>query len=557
MQVNSVPDLSSSNININGQQVDLAWQLDENHSIPRLVAVQYPTTQAFAVLDQLGLLHELNISFSGTAILESDSSLSSQADDGTQNITFEITSVDGVDITIFGFVLVISPLSENRILHIIPFLDPEPIDSAQMSGSFANSSSELDDPEDRLLDHNDDDFNIGAEIESLLLLEAEAKRVQSRIASKKHAISGYFKHHRDQTSLRNLVQQCDGILCAARVVAQRICDKVGISTEPSFSYAQVNNKQTQTPLSFGDECNEKAQHNSTNCMKNHSTLKQAASQPLFMTKHESASGYKPFDSDKPFETLIHVLEIIAGALGLAALYAFIRRKCMSARKRVERDADQEERRNARAYRRAARRAALRARWAAFVKTINCFRPQPEPRIGSYEEKRALILQDALLEQDLDSAEKGEIMEAEIRELRYAHEIVSSLVRVGEHRYDLITPINDPPPPLVPLPFTPVSRSRASTGTLPSYSSESLPGYASRAATDISRSNSIVGDLPHATLSSASSEAGYPPHYYSTPSESGNSLHSSRFTPESSVIETSRRPSQDTLQTRQSTRTGDS
>lgn len=233
---------------------------------------------------------------------------------------------------------------------------------------------------------------------------------------------------------------------------------------------------------------------------------------------------------------------------MTALFTLIKRRCMSMRKRVERRADIEERRNARAYRRAARRAVMRKRWNNFLNAINCFKCGAEPRIEDYEEKRALILQDALLEQDLDQAEKGEVMEAEIRELRHAHEIVSSLVRVDEHRYEMITPVNDPPPPLVPLPYTPMdSRSRAnSTYTLPSYTSETLPDYSSRPDDTTSSSSMVNGYTPSTSESRGRESPVSPISEYSQ---------QTRFTPTSSILETSPRPSGETLRTRQSSNAG--
>ena len=199
---------------------------------------------------------------------------------------------------------------------------------------------------------------------------------------------------------------------------------------------------------------------------------------------------------------------------------------------------------------------MRKRWDRFANAINCFKHQAEARIEDYEEKRALILQDAFLEQleDLDMAEKGEVMEAEIRELRNAHDIVASLVRVEENQYDLVTPIpvNDPPPPLVPLPYTPATRSRASTGTLPSYTSESLPDYSSRPETlrGSSVGGSVVDGFSHYTPSTSEGEGRDTP-------PSVTSSGRTRYTPVSSILDVSPRVSEETLRTRRSKDTQDS
>ena len=173
----------------------------------------------------------------------------------------------------------------------------------------------------------------------------------------------------------------------------------------------------------------------------------------------------------------------------------------------------------------------------------------------YEEKRALILQDAFLEQleDLDQAEKGELMEAEIRELRFAQEIVAGLMRVDEHRFNLARPMNDPPPPLVPLPYTPDTRSRASTYTLPSYTSDILPDYASRQHTldGSSLGGSMVDGFTHyaPSLSSDGEWRGTPPSATSSDGRTG-------YTQTSSIVDISPRASDETLRTRQSKDTQD-
>ena len=280
---------------------------------------------------------------------------------------------------------------------------------------------------------------------------------------------------------------------------------------------------------------------------------QGASVPLLLTKNTTTSDFHLIDVVKPQNPFLRALALIATVLGLAALCSYIRHRCMSMRTRVERAADREERRNARAYRKAARRAEMRRRWDNFKSAVNCFSSPAEPRFEDYEEKRALILQDAFLEQadDLDQAEKGQIMEAEIRELRHAHEIVASLVRVDEHRYDIAAPVNDPPPPLVPLPFTPSARSRASTYTLPSYTSESLPDYSSRPETlvDSNMSDSLVDGFSGYSPTATDNEG-----RYTAPSTTSSAR--TRYTPTSSVLDVSPRVSEETLRTRQSKDTRD-
>lgn len=410
------------------------------------------------------------------------------------------------------------------------------------------------DPEDANLDFVD-------EVESLRLLETEAETLHTLVATKKQVIAAHLRHHRDHVSLRQLLAECDGLMCAAHVVAQRICDKFGSLAEQKPGYAEASGHFVQNLMvSHGDS--EKPQQASRNHTKSVTFAEgplttekgsrgtaQPMKVPLVMTQNGTAHKYHFKDVVDSPNFLVRAMQVIAAVLGIAALCTYIRHKCMSMRKRVERAADREERRNARAYRRAARRADMRRRWDNFVSAINCFRSATEPRTEDYEEKRALILQDAFLEQldDLDQAEKGQIMEAEIRELRYAHEIVASLVRVDENRYNVVTlPANDPPPSRVALPYTPDSRSRASTNTLPSYNSEILPDYSSQAQTMAGSStcSSVANGTNYTPVTSDDEEEG-------GPAPSTSSRGRTRYTPTSSVLDISPRVSAETLRTRQS------
>jgi hypothetical protein len=406
-----------------------------------------------------------------------------------------------------------------------------------------------------------DDFDIEAELESLHLLENKAHEIQIQITAKKQAIAANLRQEREKLCLKHLIKECDGIVCAAKAIAQRLCAKVGITIEESFQYAHIKSQHMQDMIALDGKVNPKKFDTNRDSwpMKTHPKVNpkklnlnghpmtssfndNEANMPLMLTKNVSEYTFKPIDLVNPPNPLVRALQVIAAVLGLAALFAFLKRRCMSMRKRVERAADLEQRRNERAYRRAARRALMRKRWENFVNAINCFGRKEKPRIEDYEEKRALILQDAFLEQDLDQAEKGEIMEAEIRELRYAHEIVSSLVRVDEHRYDFVTPVNDPPPPLVPLPQTPGPRSRASTYTLPSYTSETLPDYSSQPE-DSDGSDSLVNGYTPSTSDERGRRSPVSPI-----SQSSSSSARTRYTPTSSIRETSPRPSEETLRT---------
>ncbi|KAJ9629596.1 hypothetical protein H2203_001976 [Taxawa tesnikishii (nom. ined.)] len=196
--------------------------------------------------------------------------------------------------------------------------------------------------------------------------------------------------------------------------------------------------------------------------------------------------------DPPNE-LVRLLEVIAGVLGLAGLLALIRRRFSSLRRRVERLADREERRTAREYKRAARqlkwanrREAVRQRWQS-VRGALCRKAY---RNCDYEEKRALIIeaaQAAMVEEGDRAGPSVLSIEEEIEGLRYAHEIVSSLVQAehGQSSTPYSSPLGSDAPTPTPASglYTAVHDTRSRSSSLPSYNSETLPDYSSQLESD--------------------------------------------------------------------------
>lgn len=393
---------------------------------------------------------------------------------------------------------------------------------------------------DRLPQETTTTFNISSELEYLRHLEQQASGLRTQIATAKAVITDKLRQNRNSLCLKHLLKECDGVVCAARVIAQRICDKMGINIDPAFGYSswETADADHQRYLGNSSENAFKSPDIGTN---------------TYLTDNIKAHPFFLNHEQRP--TIIYILSAFAGILGLTSLFLLIKKRCASARTRADRAADREERRNKRAYRRAARRALMRQRLQDLLTSLNCFRPassKREPRIEDYEEKRALILQDAFLEQDLDLVEKGQVMEAEIRELRHAHEIVASLVRVDGDGHDHADryAINSRPSPLA-FPYTPISaRSRAASSyTLPSYTSEVLPDYTSRYSRDRRLSGSSVSFVQ-------STSSDHPSSAIFTPSSSSNS-EAGRRTPDissrsensgSSVLDMSPRPSAETLRT---------
>ena len=528
LQVNPVDELFTSDVFVNDQRLDISWY---DYFISE-------SSQVLSIPSTSGTFHKVNLSWTG--IIGTPRQPLEPEDNEIQLIDFEVTNVDGVDRSLFPpvkFALIMRSTSQSRLVGLIPYEDSGNIYFGDMDDISISDHSTLGyDFYEMEESHESDSFDLETELESVALLQAQAHQLHTQILAKKKAIADNVRQERGKLCLKHLLKECDGMVSTAKAIAQRICDKLGIPTPHSFQYAHTANPHVEHMATFNAKSD---WHHYT---KGSEHFADSAHLPLMMTKTGTQYAFKPIHLVNPPNPLFRALQVIAGVLGISALFIFLKRRCMSMRKRVERAADIEERRNQRAYRRAARRALMRKRWDKFVNSVSCFRTKEEPRLEDYEEKRALILQDAFLEQDLDQAEKGEVMEAEIRELRYAHEIVSSLVRVDENRYDLVTPVNDPPPPPVPLPYTPVSRSRASTFTLPSYTSESLPDYSSRPG-DVSSSSSVVDGYTPPTSDGDGR--------HSPVSEVSESSARTRYTPTSSILETSPRPSQETIRTRTS------
>jgi len=382
--------------------------------------------------------------------------------------------------------------------------------------------------------HSGSQDSLADNSEMIGLLQTQTTEIKSEIAAQKAAAED-SSNARERLCLKHLLQECDGVLCKVHTLLHHICGKTGTRLTASSGHIRLGDHPL--PFTHGDHAGQSGSAKDEGLRMYAINMKAAS---LTAKSFPSSSNYTLTlpNSTQPSNILNRVLEIIAAVLGLASLARLIKRKCASERCKAERAADLEQRQNERAYRRAARRALMRRRLYDLFRSLNCFRREELPRIEDYDEKRALILQDAFLEQDLDTAEKGEVMEAEIRELRYAHEIISSLVRVDEHRYDLVPPMNIPVPlqPAV-MQHPPMSTiSRVSTHTLPPYSSEALPDYTSIRPTMQSRcSGSTLGFAPSSVDTEGNLAAG-----------AANSQQSG-----SSVIAITPRPSGETLRTRQS------
>lgn len=428
-----------------------------------------------------------------------------------QYIGFHVHSVDARTVQggYFSTSSIFDPSGQSR-LEYFEVMRADKTDLVDLKClNRAEQSEQLIDLGDDFDETSEEEY-IVSEIAALRLLEQQASELEHEISIRRQAVSMRMVDHRSRKPLKELIDQCDGIVCAAGQIATRLCDNINLATTSRNGYAQL-----QQPLRNSEDAMSTG-HNQTATDRQYSRL------------------------EEPNNYFMKALAYVASILGLTAIFAIVKRKCMSMRTRVERAADREERRNARAYRKAARRAEMRRR---FDKLVSFFKAKQQPRMTDYDEKRALILQDALLEQDLNQLEKGDIMEAEIRQLRHAHEIVSGIVQLRQTKAGAMA-VHDPPPPLVALPSTP-ARSRASTGTLPSYNSEEPPDYSS--IPEPINENTTTDGFAYYRPSSD----GYALQYVPQAPASSSSSRPTRSTPISSVAALSPRISFETLRTRAS------
>ncbi|THX15151.1 hypothetical protein D6D13_02436 [Aureobasidium pullulans] len=251
-----------------------------------------------------------------------------------------------------------------------------------------------------------------------------------------------------KNTVENLADCHHDLSCMARVMCQRIHDttltkikEIQASLEGSVMISNGRNMVQQAMPIVDDGSDSDWDATSVDGLL--AGINQAKDQKNDKNDH---------DSQHP---VVLALEILAAALGLTALCAFLRRRFCSLRCRVERLADKEERRRARHFRRLARKEALRKKWVSFKQVF-----KRSPRNGDYEEKRALVIEaaggviDDYAEEAYNNSNDPEMGNA-LGGLRSAHDFVAGLVRVRKN-----------------------SNAGSGTTTLPEYSSEKLPDYTS-------------------------------------------------------------------------------
>lgn len=462
-----------------------------------------------------------------------------ETDVSAQVLTVNIKSIDGKALSLPypGFTLSFKQSSPPELLRLQP--TPDLIaSSAAHAEAWRNPPKHL-----RLAAHREgveesgspDQSQLESDIRELRALEAEAAKLDRAIAEKKKHIDSHIR--KETQKFHAGLSKCENITCVAKTIASgargawRIIyvrfrsnrhhhqDLPPMGNPNDDGYHKVwrpgNNKQGNIRIESDDGSGSPPPRYNAS----------SDSSPRPSHAHHGAPRMPPPDS--PF---VIALEIVLGLLCCGCILAVVRHRCSSLRTRTERAAAREERLTAREYRRAARRHAIRKWWRGNWRD--------QERIEDYEEKRSLIQhQEGVLE---------EAMLEEIRQLRAAHGVVNDLVSSAEEGLVVTYPHN----------HCPCSRSHSIPQTPPSplstastYPPTSIPELPSR---PLSRTDSLPGYR--------SDGSGSPPAYEEEedvsdtvangfrhfPSTTSTTSSSSRWTPDSSIIDVSPRPSAETL-----------
>lgn len=180
----------------------------------------------------------------------------------------------------------------------------------------------------------------------------------------------------------------------------------------------------------------------------------AASQTRSLSQPATPSSTQhdgPLDHDS--DSNLHFIKTVGIMIVIASILTCLIRRIRDPRRRADRAARREERRNRCLY----RRAAQVQKWRNWIYALrHKFRPVA-PMVDSWDEKRARVVEQ---ENILDV-----VMNDDIRALRYAHVLVSGISAAEEGRNDYVYEAE-------------ASERRRSVVTLPGYESDVIqpPGY---------------------------------------------------------------------------------
>ncbi|KAF2467297.1 uncharacterized protein BDR25DRAFT_70507 [Lindgomyces ingoldianus] len=538
----------ASNITLNGIYLPQEWNGDLASGSGSFRGV--PDIQENAWF----LQHDLDLEWQSACLYGNETATEENANDAAQVLTVTIKGIDGKVLNRpSGFTVSFKQLSPPELLR----LEATPNRSAS-NKEQAETWREppphlrliLSPPENVHFKSSDipGQLSLEDEIRELRILQAEVQELHEVIKEKRKHIKSQLK--KEAQSLKEELQECDSVTCVIKAIAHKAHGAwriIYIRFRPLHHHHghEMGRPDEQDPY---DRVWRAGNHNQAPEANVESVPPPPPHGPPHPPHHgpppppppHHKPGHHPpppppppRHHGPPEPPYFLAIKIIAGVLCCGCLFAVIRHRCSSPRTRTERAALREERANERAYRRAARQHAWRKWWRRNWRD--------QDRIDDYEEKRALIQeQESVLE---------DAMQEEIRQLREAHGVVRSIVQAEEGRgvyprcntahMHMHIPCHCHAHAHVPSPnYSPVSSA---------YTSSSLPSLPSR---PLSRTNSLPD-----YRSDTSTE---PPAYEEdedmsdvvvngfrqyTPSTSSGST---RWTPESSVIDVSPRPSAETL-----------
>ncbi|KAF1968117.1 hypothetical protein BU23DRAFT_558809 [Bimuria novae-zelandiae CBS 107.79] len=520
-----------SNVTLNGAYLPQEWNGDFAYGSGSYSGVTDIEENAWF------LQHDLDLEWE-SACLHGEQ----DADDAAQVLTVNIKSIDGKALTspYPGFTLSFKQTSTPKLLRLesSPYLFANIKEHAE-SWRQPPPTLRLALPKQAGLETtgNPSQSQLEDEIRELRALEAEVQKLHKAIAEKKKQI--HSQVHKEANNFKEELRNCDNISCIVKTIANgahgawRVLyvrlrpthhDPPSMGRPEDDAYHRVWRAGKQGNMRIGSEGLPPRPSPSVqpDGSEHHQALPDNGSQPH--------GGPRMPSPESPF---VIAMEIVLGVLCCGCIVAVVRNRCCSARTRVERAAAREERRTRNEYRRAARKHAWRKWWRGNWRD--------QQRTDDYEEKRSLIQhQESVLE---------DAMQEEIRQLRAAHDVVNDLVSQAEEGRVVTYPHNYCPcsrsHPLPQAPYSPLS-------TASTYPPTSIPELPSR---PLSRTDSLPG------YRSDTSSRGAPPayeddedvsegvangfrHYSSNVSTTSGT--SSRWTPDSSVVDVSPRPSAETL-----------
>lgn len=494
--------------------------------------------------------HDLDLSWESACLYDADSEVGEilQGEDVAQALTVTIKRIDGREIEQpSGFTISFKQLSPPELLRLSVVPDST-ASKKEFAEAWRNPPPHLrlyGLPQETSTDPVAEPGypSIEDQIRELRALQAEARELRRSIHEKKQHIKAQLRH--EAKHFKHELKQCDSISCIIKTIAHKAHGTVrvlyirfGPSHHPPHRHEEMGmpvehdqyqamwhaQSEQQSPEAVTDSStppppphHEKPPPCHGNRTHTHPPPPPPPPPHRGHDHHDPLSlpppppphgGHDhhgppnhpppgPWDNHNP---LITALKVLAGALGLTALLAFLHRRCCNIRTRTDRRARREERRTARQYRRAARRQAWRNWW---------HRGQDMSRIDDYEEKRALIHEQ---EGILESA-----MQEEIRQLRAAHVVVNSIIQAEEGRANLH--LAGMMAELPGIQSRPLSR----TNSLPDYRSESGSSEPPAYEDDEDSSDIVVDGFREYTPSTTTV-----------------------WTPDSSVIDVSPRPSGETM-----------